>query len=361
MFTVLLIISLSVFSLISLYNLFTAPVLKSILPYSKKEKLVSVLIPARNEENNIAKCIKGILSQDYQNKEIIILDDNSTDKTFEIASSFVSENIKLLKGNQLPSGWLGKNWACHQLSELASGDYLLFVDADVELNSEVISSAVSEFEKSNAVLLSIFPTQIIKSFGENLIVPLMNWLLLTFLPLSFVYSSLSQSFVAANGQFMLWRKEDYIKLGGHKIVKDKIVEDMELARLVKQNQSKVKTMLGGKLVFCRMYESFNQAYNGFTKNFFAGFLLPPFSFLVIILFLLIAFVLPFLFLLQPVYSFILIALILITRISVSIVSNQNLLINILLHPVQMLFMFWIGIVSIIKFKTKKIVWKQRKL
>lgn len=361
MFTVLLIISLSVFSLISLYNLFTAPVLKSILPHSKKEKLVSVLIPARNEENNIAKCIKGILSQDYQNKEIIILDDNSTDKTFEIASSFVSENIKLLKGNQLPSGWLGKNWACHQLSELASGDYLLFVDADVELNSEVISSAVSEFEKSNAVLLSIFPTQIIKSFGENLIVPLMNWLLLTFLPLSFVYSSLSQSFVAANGQFMLWRKEDYIKLGGHKIVKDKIVEDMELARLVKQNQSKVKTMLGGKLVFCRMYESFNQAYHGFTKNFFAGFSITPIFFLIIIMFFLTVFLSPLIILTSNFYSFIPLILVAAIRIAVSIRSNQNWLINIFLHPLQMLLMFWVGIVSVIKFETNQLIWKQRKL
>lgn len=360
MFIVLL-ISLSVFSVISIYNLFTAPVLKRVSQPSDNRSFVSVLIPARNEEMNIEKCIKGMLLQDYQNKEIIVLDDNSTDGTYNLVSSFSTSNVKVLIGKQLPPDWFGKNWACHQLAKEAKGEYLLFVDADVEVTPEVISSAVCELEKSNAALLSIFPTQIIKSFGEHLIVPLMNWLLLTFLPLRFVYSCSSKSFVAANGQFMLWRKDDYFNIGGHEKVKNKVVEDMELARLTKQNKLKVKTMLGGKLVFCRMYESFNQAYNGFTKNFFAGFLLPPFSFLAIILFLLIAFVLPFLFLMQPVYSFILIALILITRISVSIVSNQNWFINILLHPVQMLFMFWIGIISLIKFKTKKIVWKQRKL
>ncbi len=360
MFIVLL-ISLSVFSVISIYNLFTAPVLKRVAQSSDNRSFVSVLIPARNEEMNIEKCIKGILAQDYQNKEIIVLDDSSTDNTFKFASSFSTNKVKVLKGKQLLPDWLGKNWACHQLAQEAKGEYLLFIDADVELTPEVISSAVYELDKSNAALLSIFPTQIIKSFGEHLIVPLMNWLLLTFLPLRFVYSCSSKSFVAANGQFMLWRKDDYFNIGGHEKVKNKVVEDMELARLTKQNKLKVKTMLGGKLVFCRMYESFNQAYNGFTKNFFAGFLLPPFSFLAIILFLLIAFVLPFLFLMQPVYSFILIALILITRISVSIVSNQNWFINILLHPVQMLFMFWIGIISLIKFKTKKIVWKQRRL
>lgn len=360
MFIVLL-ISLSVFGLISIYNLFTAPVIKRVSQPSDNRNFVSVLIPARNEEKNIEKCLKGVLAQDYPNKEIIVLDDNSTDNTYRLASSFSTSNVKVLKGKALPANWFGKNWACHQLAQEAKGEYLLFVDADVEVTPEVISAAVYELEKSKTALLSIFPTQIIKSFGEHLIVPLMNWLLLTFLPLRFVYSCSSKAFVAANGQFMLWKKVGYFKIGGHEKVKNKVVEDMELARLAKQNKLKVKTMLGGKLVFCRMYESFNQAYNGFTKNFFAGFLLPPFSFLVIILFLLIAFVLPFLFLMPPVYSFILIAFILITRISVSIVSNQNLFINVLLHPVQMLFMFWIGINSLIKFKTKKIVWKQRKL
>jgi len=358
---IILLISLSVFSVISIYNLFTAPVLKRQSNHSSGQKLVSILIPARNEEKNIEKCIKGMLSQDYQNKEIIVLDDNSSDSTYKLASSFTTSNVILLKGKELPQDWLGKNWACHHLAQEAKGEYLLFIDADVELTPEVISSAVYELEKSNAALLSIFPTQIIKSLGEHLIVPLMNWLLLTFLPLRFVSSSSSKAFVAANGQFMLWKKHNYFKIGGHEKVKNKVVEDMELARLSKENRLKVKTMLGGKLVFCRMYESFIQAYNGFTKNFFAGFLLPPFLFLIIIMFLLIAFLLPFLFLMQPVYSFILIALILITRISVSIVSNQNLFINVLLHPAQMLFMFWIGIVSVFKFKTNRLVWKQRKL
>jgi chlorobactene glucosyltransferase len=361
MFIILLLISLSVFCLISIYNLFTAPVLGKYNSQLSDQKLVSVLIPARNEEKNIVKCIEGVLSQDYKNKEIIILDDNSNDKTYTLASSFVKENVKLLKGTELPSGWLGKNWACHQLSEVSIGEYLFFLDADVELQPEVISSAVYELEKSNISLLSIFPTQIIKTFGEHLIVPLMNWLLLTFLPLKFVYSSSSKSFIAANGQFMLWKKDDYNRLGGHNKVKDKVVEDMELARLAKLNQLKVKTMLGGELVLCRMYNSLSESYNGFQKNFYAGFSINPILFLIIISFLLIVFLSPILVINNTFYSFIPLILVSVTRITISIKSKQNWFINILLHPFQMLLMFLIGIISVIKFKTKQLVWKQRKL
>lgn len=360
MFIVLL-ISLSVFCSISVYNFFTAPVLKNNLNINPQQKLVSVLIPARNEENNIVKCIEGVLAQGYQNKEIVVLDDNSRDNTLQFASSIKNENLIIIKGKQLPEGWLGKNWACHQLSQQAIGDYFLFLDADVELRPEVVSSAILELEKSDAALLSIFPTQIIKTFGEHLIVPLMNWLLLTFLPLRFVYSSSSKSFIAANGQFMLWKKSDYLRLNGHDTVKDKVVEDMELARLAKKSQLKVKTLLGGELIFCRMYNSFNESYNGFNKNFYPGFSINPFFFIIIILFLLVVFFSPIIMITNTFYSFIPLMLVIVIRTAVSIKSKQSWFINIILHPFQMILMFWIGIISLIKFKTKRLVWKQRNL
>lgn len=358
---VLLIISLFVFTIISVCNLFSAPELKIQNSFVNEKKLISVLIPARNEESNIEKCIRGAIRQDYQNKEIIVLDDQSTDNTYTIASSFKPNNINILKGSELPQDWLGKNWACHQLAKQANGEYLLFIDADVVLKPEVISSAIFELEKSNSTLLSIFPTQIIKSFGEYLIVPLMNWLLLTFLPLRFVYNSPSSAFVAANGQFMLWKKDDYVKIGGHERVKGKVVEDMELARLAKQNKLNVKTFLGGELVFCRMYNSFSDSYNGFQKNFYAGFSINPLFFFIIILFLLVVFLVPLLVISNTFYTAIPIILIIVTRTVVSIKSKQSSFINIILHPIQMVLMFWIGVISILKYKTNKLVWKQRKL
>lgn len=361
MLIIILLISLSVFSFISIYNLCTAPVLNSKNKSYEPRGIVSVLIPARNEGKNIVKCIEGIINQDYQNAEIIILDDNSTDNTYNLAASFSSPKIKTLKGKALPQNWLGKNWACHQLAQHAKGDYLLFIDADVEIKENVISLAMDEIEKSNATLLSIFPTQSVKTFGEYLIVPLMNWLLLTFLPLNFVYKFSNKAIVAANGQFMLWRKDDYLSLGGHQIVKDKIVEDMELARIVKSNNLKVKTLLGGNQVFCRMYNSFDEAYFGFQKNFYSGFSISVIFFLIIISFLFCVFTIPFLVVDNRLISWLPLLLLILTRISVSISSKQSWIINLLLHPLQMIFMLLIGFISVIKFKNKSLVWKARNI
>lgn len=361
MFLFILISSLIIFTIISVYNLFFAVKLKIVSTKSSTHELVSILIPARNEENNIDKCIKGAIGQDYQNKEIIVLDDNSDDSTFKIASSFSNQKVNVIKGKMLPPGWIGKNWACHQLSQIAHGEYLLFIDADVELKPEAITSAVNELSSSKAKLFSIFPTQIIKSFGEYLIVPLMNWILLAFLPLDFVHRFKNKTFVAANGQFMLWVKDSYFRIGGHEKVKNKVVEDMELAKLAKENQLKIKTVLGGELVFCRMYKSFNEGLNGFTKNFYVGFSLSPFLFVIILLIVFIIFLSPALFLTSPVYSLILTSLILITRISTSILSNQNWLVNVLLHPFQMIFMLFVGLISVIKYKSNTITWKSRKI
>jgi len=360
MIEVIILISLSVFALISVYNLFTAPQLKFSSRSFVNPKMISILIPARNEENNISNIIACILNQDYKNKETLILDDNSTDNTFKVASNYQTENVKIYSGKKLPEGWLGKNWACHQLIEKANGDYLLFIDADVQLDSCALNAAIDKLEQNNLSLISVFPTQRTQSVGENLIVPLMNWLLLAFLPLKFVCSSSSSSFVAANGQFMLWKKEDYLKIGGHQKVKDKIVEDMELAKLAKRNQLKIKTLLGSNLISCRMYNSFIDAYKGFQKNFYAGFSINPILFLLMITFLMIIFTSP-IYLGFSISGIIAFTLIIMIRSTISLISRQNIFINLLLHTIQMVFMWLIGVLSLIKYKTNNLEWKSRRL
>jgi glycosyltransferase involved in cell wall biosynthesis len=356
----IILIPLALFAIIAVYNYLTAPILK---PGEVLEKppLLSVLIPARNEEKNIKKCLDNLLNQDYENYKIFILDDESTDDTYSIIKNIEKNNQKLivLKGKPLPGNWIGKNWACHQLSENAGGDLLLFIDADVELSSSAVSSAVVQFQKNNVDLLSVFPSQKIISLGEWLTVPLMNWLLLSFLPLKLVYTVKNQSLAAANGQFMLWNRKSYLQLNGHKAVSSEIVEDMEMAKLAKKMNKKVITFLGGEEIKCRMYNDFKEAINGFSKNFYPGFKINPFLFLLFLAGLFLLFIFPIILAAIDHLFLPLLILIIINRLFVSAASKQNIFINILLHPFQMILLFLIGINSMNSASAKKRSWKGR--
>lgn len=361
MITIIYILSFIVVSIIfivSLINFFSAPILK--VKSTSQNNLVSILIPARNEEENIQACLDSCLTQTYANKEIIVLNDNSTDRTLIILNSY-SDKIKIINGEKLPEGWIGKNWACFQLAQQANGEYLLFIDADVRLNDNAVESAIEEIVQTNSGLISVFPTQIIKTISEWLIVPLMNWILLGFLPLILVHKSKNKSFVAANGQFMLWRKEIYQKLSGHSSVKDKSVEDMEFARSCKLNGIKIKTLLGGNLIYCRMYSNLKNAINGFAKNFFPGFNTNAINFLIFISVIVLASIIPFFIWEDFIFSFILVLMIILSRILISFISKQNLLLNIVLHPIQMMSLLLVGIISVYKTSFGKLEWKERRL
>lgn len=269
--------------------------------------------------------------------------------------------IKVIKGKPLPEGWLGKNWACFQLANSAKGDYLLFVDADVVLEKEAITNTLSLVINNDLNALSVFPTQVMKSIGEYLIVPLMNWLLLTFLPLRKVYRSPNKSFVAANGQYFFFEKESYLKIGGHEAVKEEFVEDMELARILKSKKMKIMTCLGGGKVKCKMYDTFFEGLNGFAKNFYRGFKIPWILFIIMIAYFGIIFLLPFI--LIP-YSDTLLfgmGLIIIQRFSLSYISKQNILINILLFPIQMIILLFMGFYSLFITEYGVLKWKGRKI
>lgn len=363
MITIIYIVSAIVVSIvffISVINFFSAPVLSNKSNLKNEQKLVSILIPARNEERNISNCVISCLNQTYQSKEIVVLNDNSNDRTYELLQKF-SEKIKVINGAVLPDGWIGKNWACHQLSQNASGEYLLFIDADVILDKKAIESAISEMNFSTIGMLSVFPTQITKSFSELLIVPLMNWLLLGFLPLTLVHKSSNKSFVAANGQFILWKKNVYQMIGGHVAVKNRTVEDMEFARLCKTKGIKIKTLLGGKLIFCRMYSNIKEALNGFSKNFFSGFNTNGFTFLLFVSLISLTSLVPLLIWEKIIYTVSLLIMIILSRIFISIKSNQNVFINIILHPAQMILVFFVGIISVYKTYSGKLEWKERRI
>jgi glycosyltransferase involved in cell wall biosynthesis len=343
---------------IIMLNYFTARRIFNVPTEKIESAKLSILIPARNEESNIANIIKSIEKQDFNYYELLILDDNSEDNTYSIIEehSKKNEKIKVTKGKELPKSWLGKNWACYQLSKLAVGDYLLFVDADVRLKKYAISYSLWLMKKFNLRMLTVFPTQITKTIGEKLIVPLMNWLLISFLPLDLVYRSARESFVAANGQFLLIEKNTYMEIGTHEKFKDKVVEDMEIARAVKRSKNKLMTCVGNNTILTEMYNSFSEALKGFSKNFFAGFNTSRTLFLIFVSLLFTIFILPFVLLFfNPLFVF-LAVLIFIQRIFISLISNEKIIFNILLHPLQMIIMFFTGLNSIYK---KKKIWKGR--
>ena len=191
------------------YNYFNAPVLVS--NTFKDSDLLSILIPARNEEGNIGALMDSILQQQQVKYEVIVLDDHSTDRTGAIVKDYASRHpeIKLLQGQLLPEGWTGKNFACYQLAQEATGKYLLFIDADVILEDSLVSTAVGHLKNKSLTLLSLFCQQQTTTFGEKITVPLMNYLLLTLLPLKLIESHADPIFSAACGQFMLFDGANY--------------------------------------------------------------------------------------------------------------------------------------------------------
>ena len=353
----------AVILLVVLSNLMFAPRIKRGKRKSGSCPAVSVLVPARNEENAIRACLESILGQTYDNFTVTVLDDESTDATGAILRQMAEKEpgLKIIQGRPLPLGWTGKNRACDQLARSAEGDLLLFIDSDCLLAEWAIEASVYRMERHGLDLLSCFPTQILSSWQERLIVPLMDWLLLAFLPLRLVYSSPWRPFVAANGQFMLFRKKAYLDTGGHSGVRDRVVEDMELARKIRGSRMRMMTALGGRGVYCRMYDSFSASFQGFSKNFYPGFNTGPAAFIMMLLFFEAAFLLPFLIALADPYFAVIAGTVLLQRMLLSVTDRQNPLINALLHPVHMAVLLVTGINSLIQTRRGTLTWKGRKL
>jgi len=325
--------------------------------------LISVLIPARNEENNIGSVLNQLKNQSYKNIEIIVLDDDSEDNTYKLATDFFTSNAKIIQGQiiqgeKLPAGWLGKNWACHQLALKAKGQYFLFVDADVILAPEAIESAYMQVRKNALSLLSLFPDQVLKTIGEKLVVPFMHYILLTLLPLRLIYKSKNPAFSAANGQFMFFQAKDY--KSWHSQLKGAVTEDIEILRKMKTEGFKTETLLGNKLVLCRMYNSFSDALEGFSKNIFAGF---GNNIVFISLYFLLTLVFPVLILIYlPVNFFIVVAILaLLLKLGVSYLAKYDLAEQIFLHFFQVFISLWLGIKSVYNTYTRQNKWKGRRI
>src|SRR5690606_23302319 len=178
---------------------------------------VYILVPDRNEERNIERCVRSLLQQDYTNYEILVLDDEREDRTWEILSNLARDNKKLhiFKGNPLPEDWIGKCWACHQLSQSARGEYLLFVDADTEHKPTMLRSIIDAAQFYQADLVTGFPHEEVGSFSELLTIPLINWGILSAIPMPLAFALPHPALSITVGQIMLFKRESYEQIGGH--------------------------------------------------------------------------------------------------------------------------------------------------
>ena len=325
-----------------------------------KDSLVSVLIPARNEEGNILKLLIDLSVQDYHNYEVLVYDDHSTDRTAEIASEFIKNNkkVRLITSKGLPNGWLGKNNACHSLAMEAKGHYFLFLDADVRIKRNIIGRTIGFAQKNSLSLVSIFPKQIIKSWGEYATVPIINYILLTLLPLILVRKTGLASIAAANGQYMFFDAKNYMRLLPHEAMKAEKVEDIKIARYYKKNKLKVACLANEKDIKCSMYSSYKESYNGFSKNvttFFGG------STVAAILFWMITTLgfIPILLVYGTTWLAVFIVEVLLIRILVSLISNQSATKNIIYSLAQQLSLGVIITKSIENRLKKEHIWKGR--
>jgi cellulose synthase/poly-beta-1,6-N-acetylglucosamine synthase-like glycosyltransferase len=345
---------------VTLFNFISNPK----LPHIKRQytQQVSILIPVRNEQDNILGLLQSIQKQDYLDYEVIILDDNSDDTTLNVCEKFAAKHSKfrVIKGKKLPHDWLGKNYACHQLAQEAKGDYFLFLDADEKVNDSLLNSAIHRMRLYNLGLLSLFTNQQMDTFGEKAVVPLMHYILLNLLPLRLVYLVKNSTVAAASGQFMFFDAEIYRQKEWHKQVKDRVVEDVEIMRLIKSSGFNGEALLANGMISCRMYKSYTEAVNGFSKNFLAGFNYNIFTLLIYLLIVIGGpmIVITTLNLQLIVFMF---GLIILTRIMISLSSSQNAWLNVLLHPLQMVNLTIIAFMAIQKYLTKTTVWKGRQV
>jgi len=223
----------------------------------------SVIIPARNEEASLGACLGSLTTQTGIPFEILVMDDGSTDNTRAIAQSFAS--VRVIDPGPLPEGWTGKNNAVTAGAHEAQGDWFLFTDADTVHRPGSLAKAVAEAKQQKADLLSYSPEQEVRGFWERAVMPVIFAELARKYPPSRMSDPASR-LAAANGQYLLVSRKAYYAVGGHAAVATSLLEDVELARIIKAAGYKITFRYGGDAVRTRMYRSFRQLREGWTKN-----------------------------------------------------------------------------------------------
>jgi hypothetical protein len=237
---------------------------------------LAVCVPARDEAANIEACLRSVLRPGHAGVRAFVYDDQSTDATPEILARLKGEFTALstVPSRPLPPGWVGKQWACWQLGQAAAAaaehDWLLFIDADVRLAPDALPRALAAAADLRADLVSTFPRQLTGALAERLLVPLIHFILLSYLPFARMRSSPDPSASAACGQFILVRREAYLATGGHSAYRDSMHEGVKMPRVFRRAGFRTDLFDGTDLCTCRMYRGLAQTWRGFAKNAYEG-------------------------------------------------------------------------------------------
>lgn len=333
--------------------------------------LISILIPARNEESNIKKLLVSLIKQDYKNLEILILDDNSIDSTAAVVKQMELKDsrIKLISGKKIEDGWLGKSWACHQLASQAKGQYFVFTDADTLHFPDTVSKALAALIRNKLDGISIYPKQVMVTFTERMLVSFIGMGLFTMMPLILVKKTKGKFFSTGIGQFFMFKKEAYFKFGGHESVKAEILEDVHLSKRIKAAGFSYMVFDGSSNIFCRMYKNFKDTITGFSKFIFAAFDYNGLMEAIAIAFYSILFLSPFILLPIAIIfewskTFLLLnTLQILSVFAIKIILSlrfKERLLDIFLTPVSVCFIIAVAVNSYIQARFKKgVYWKGR--
>ncbi len=233
---------------------------------------ISVCIPARDEERNIEAVVRSVLENDWPDLEVVVYDDDSTDGTAKILERLRREDARLVIAPRkpLPSGWVGKQHACQQCAEGATGAWFLFTDADVRFAPDALRRTMSATRELGADMTSTFPLEETGTLGEALVVPMIHFILFSYLPMPRMRTNPDPSASAGCGQFLFVRSDAYDAVGGHGAWRDSMHDGIRMPRALRKAGYRTDLFDGTDLCSCRMYRGFGETWRGFTKNAFEG-------------------------------------------------------------------------------------------
>ena len=234
--------------------------------------LVSVCIPARDEAANLEACVRAVLASTGANLEVLVYDDQSVDDTPGILSRLCAADsrVRRVETSPLPEGWNGKQHACWRLAAAARGEWLIFTDADVRFAPTCVARATSLASRGGLGLVSAFPRQLVGTPGEAVIVPMIFFILLMYLPFGRMRTTLDPAASAACGQFLCVSREAYNASGGHAMFKDSMHDGVKMPRAVRRAGFRTDLFDGSDVLECRMYRGLSQSWRGFAKNAYEG-------------------------------------------------------------------------------------------